>query len=314
LPQGSGRDASTRQVLQQLGQLIVHRLGKAQAVHASALLAMVLLSRREGIVSYGDLLRDSDRLLEALRHAGAPLAPALRQIDSALRDAIALFQTGNLLKLERMLDPWGQVDPWSGVLTVDPQRRPTLDYYRNNALHHLAPLAMLTWSLEVGDGEWTTVEREFSFLWELLHREFQHAPGEDWRHAAAHAAQLLERKRMLEREAERYRVPERARRTLVFFRQLLAPTIESYRTTLRFLALIERGGLRPGNQLASLIHFAQLELRRQHVYWPESISTENYASALAFYKAHADRGFDYFHHHLDALALRGAPPTTRLGG
>lgn len=302
-PGDGAPEASYRRALGRLGQRVVHQLSRAQAVHASAILAMVLLARREGIVTQGELLRGADRLLEYLVFAGVPLEAALKVPDRALADAISLFQTGGLVRVERTPDPWGRIDPWSGVLSVDPQRRATLDYYRNNALHHVAPLATLSMSLVAGGdaGEWSHVERDYSFLRELLAAEFQHDPDAPWKDSLERAAEFLERKRLLERAGATYLVPARAHRTLELYAHAVAPSLESYRTALRFLALLERGGQRPANQVLSLVQYASLELRRGQLGWPESISTEQYKNALAFFKAHADRGFEHFAERIDAL-------------
>ena len=145
------------------------------------------------------------------------------------------------------------------------------------------------------------MERDFAFLLELLGQEFVKEPGADWRVQLDLAAEFLESKRLLIRDGASFTVPDRARRSLVFYKRLLAPLLESYRTTLRFLSLLERRALRPHKEVLSLIQFGEIELRRGRVAWPESICTASYENALAYFKGHAGRGFEHFRRRLDSL-------------
>ncbi len=301
---GNYRSVEFRTAVEKLGRQVTYRISAALLVHPSTLLASVLLCHREGIVAYGELLRGTERLIEYLNDVGAPLSEGLRQLEKGLADAISLFQNGGLIKLERELDAWGRPSVWGGVLTLDPRKRPVLDYYRNNTLHHFVPLSLLCRAL-LADPErrdWEGVARDVAFMLELLGQEFASAPGADWQVALAGAAEYLERKRLLVREGDTFEIAERSRRTLRFFERLTAPMLESYRTTLRFLSLLERRALRPQKEVLSLIQFGEVEFRRGRIHWPESICTSTYQNALAYFKGHADRGFEHFRRRLDSLS------------
>ena len=114
-----------------LGERIVHGIGDVMVVLPSSLVALALLSHHRRGLRHSLLVERVERFRARLAEAGAPEAQSVQHLSQAVAQALDRFLKN---KLVEAFDHGGE-RVWATV----PARRITLDLYKNQVLHFLAP-------------------------------------------------------------------------------------------------------------------------------------------------------------------------------
>lgn len=131
-------EAEQRDTLQRVGERIIYRIGARTVVLPSSLVALGLLAQNKRGVRHGELMARVERLRAWLERAGAEEAASLDLASRALRLALNRFHDEKLID-----DLPGEERVW----VIDPERRITLEFYKNQVLHWFAPAGLLTLAL-----------------------------------------------------------------------------------------------------------------------------------------------------------------------
>jgi glycerol-3-phosphate O-acyltransferase len=116
--------------IQALGRLIVYRIGRATMVTPSMLAAATLLGPGSEGMEQSEYLRRYHLFKSVLRECRVPLSEAIEYGEVAALEALASFASEGWIELV--------ADPDVGrIITINPDRRLSLDYYRNGMLVHL---------------------------------------------------------------------------------------------------------------------------------------------------------------------------------
>lgn len=260
----------SKQELRRAGERIVHRIGEAMVILPSSIVALALLCRLEPGISHEELVARCRRFHALLLAHGAPEAASLAQPDLAFAQALERFQRDGRIR---------RFDEGGPVWTVLPDQRLTLDFYKNQVLHHLATACMA--AIAIGpssEGPFGADEvlPAFELLLRLFAREFVLDPDVA---AAGHRDQglaLLEQHGALSREGDRLVVSDRTR--LDEIRGLLASLVESYALVLQAVE-----GARipdPKTFVKALQGRREALFARKAVTRPESLSTDSLRNAL----------------------------------
>lgn len=150
-----------------LGNQIIHEIGRAMVLLPTSLVAAALLALPQRAVRNTELNDRIRRFDHLFRHLGVPRAASLERFDQATAQALDRFvRDRRIAALE--LDG-------ERVWSIDPEQRITLDYYKNQILHVLAPAGLAACVLRPeSDGPIAParVEARFGALVALLRREF----------------------------------------------------------------------------------------------------------------------------------------------
>jgi glycerol-3-phosphate O-acyltransferase len=153
--------------LYRMGERIIHRVGEVMVVLPTSVMALALLAHHRRGVRESELLARAQRLLEALQRQGAPAAASLSHPNGALVQALDRFLRNHFVETfhhegERI---------WSIV----PDKRITLEFYKNQVLHHLCAAGYATIAIRrLGKDQFRREELRESFillLW-VFRREF----------------------------------------------------------------------------------------------------------------------------------------------
>jgi glycerol-3-phosphate O-acyltransferase len=113
------------------GERILHHIGDVTVVLPSSLVALALLAHHRRGLKHGLLVDRVERFRARLHDAGAPEAQSVEHLGQAVAQALDRFLKG---KLVEAFEHEGE-----RVWATAPDRRITLDFYKNQVLHYLAP-------------------------------------------------------------------------------------------------------------------------------------------------------------------------------
>jgi len=119
-----------KELLQRVGERIIHRIGAAMVLLPTSLVALGLLAHHRRGLTDADLRERCHRFLTFLRRRDVVEAASLTTADQAITQALDRFvREGRVESLEH-----GEQRVWA----VGPDQRITLDFYKNQVLHHFA--------------------------------------------------------------------------------------------------------------------------------------------------------------------------------
>lgn len=161
------RPEQQRELLEQTGERLMYRIARETVATPTAVVAMALLSGQRGR-RLGALEAHVGRLEALLRQRGAQPAASMAPLRPAIADALARLQASRHVEL--------LPDELDEVVQINDERRVTLDYYKNNLLHFVAPVSMLAAALRCAVGDEDEVFRLFRAQVFLLRYECTHDP------------------------------------------------------------------------------------------------------------------------------------------
>jgi len=126
-PWSERTDAERKMALQQVGDRIIHRIGRAMVVLPTTLAALSLLAHHRRGVPDADLRARARRLHAYLTRAGLPMAASLGSVDEGVSQAMDRFVRDGRVHAEQLN---GQ-----RVWLIPPTQRITLDFYKNQVVH-----------------------------------------------------------------------------------------------------------------------------------------------------------------------------------
>jgi glycerol-3-phosphate O-acyltransferase len=153
--------------LQQVGERLIHRIGRVTVVLPTSLVALALLAHHRRGLRQSELVARIDRFRAFLTRAGAAEAASLDHPSQAIHEALGRFHRARLIEA---LDHDGD-RVWAPVV----DKRITLEFHKNQVLHFFAPALLAIAAIRARpDGAFSVAELQpdFAFLVGLLRREF----------------------------------------------------------------------------------------------------------------------------------------------
>jgi glycerol-3-phosphate O-acyltransferase len=137
-------DQEQQRFVRRLGFRLLREVNAVAVVGATSVSATVLLAAPRAAVPLATFLTMTDALLRILREAGAELtASLLRNERSGFRESLNWLEGGG--RVERLQDGTQM------VLHVPAEKRPNLDYYKNNIIHFLLLPGLVRQGLQQGE-------------------------------------------------------------------------------------------------------------------------------------------------------------------
>jgi glycerol-3-phosphate O-acyltransferase len=132
-----------RRFIQRLGFRLLREVNGAAVAGATSASATTLLAAPRPALRLGEFLQRAQALVALLRWEGVKLTASLeRNAGSNFRESLAWLEGGG--NVQRLADADGV------VLHVPPERRVTLDFYKNNTIHFFLLPALVTRALLAG--------------------------------------------------------------------------------------------------------------------------------------------------------------------
>lgn len=276
-----------RERLQHLGEGLIHRINEVTVVLPTGLVALALLAHGRSGVPGKTLTARIRRFHRLLIAAGAEAAHSLGDLDWAEREAMARFLKGRQVqKLEGAEDV---------VYLPVPDRRVTLEYYKNGLLHHLVPGSLVAAELRAAGRDTVDLPSLIESLrfqvW-LLRYEFVFDPDADVESLVDRGLEQLRSNGAVQGDAivDKRRVSELA--------ELTGNYLESYYLTLRALPQLAGKDLSEKDLSKQAQALGRQFLAVQDINRPESLSLANIQNGLralredGIYTPRADGGLE----------------------
>jgi glycerol-3-phosphate O-acyltransferase len=205
-------DAEERRILvQRIGHRATYEINRVTVVTPAALVSSCLMTNRRRGLSRVQLDETATQLRDVLKRLGARLAPTLDNVGPvntrAIDEAVGLLRDGKLVTQH--------AEGREAVYTVPEERRPALEYYKNNILHFFVPSALISAALLVQDDEDAVSEhalrervRKISRLFKY---EFMYRADTDFEQIFSDALSDMLRAGEIERLVDRVRPADGAR-------------------------------------------------------------------------------------------------------
>ena len=275
-------EKNRRLLVQNLAHRILFEINGVSTVTPSAIVAFCLLNHRRRGMTHTAMLERARWLLEWIRKRGARLSAKLDDFERALAEAVARFSRDGTISIQ---DTGQEL-----VYSVAERRRLTLDYYRNNLIHHFVPSAISMLALEsftVDAVPFDALSDRIRNLSRLFKNEFHFRSERHFEDVLRRALDGLASEGMIcEEDGFVVKVAE-ASRLRQTFKAILEHFVEAYWLTARTLPVLrdeplsERDFLAKGLQLGDRL-FVQGDLLLH-----ESVSRDIMKNAL---KTFVDRG------------------------
>ncbi|MEM1025367.1 MAG: 1-acyl-sn-glycerol-3-phosphate acyltransferase [Myxococcota bacterium] len=256
-----------RQLATQLGHRIVYGINSATRVTPTAAVALVLLGRARGGISFSDLLSETDRLVEILDQLGARRSAALDggRRSAAIEEAIELFSGDGSVRVDQAADG-------ERVLRVGAQGRQTLDFYKNAIMHFFVPYSVVAMAAL---SKPHVIRKEAQRISKILKHEVSFRVDADFdANFDASLAFLKERKVLDDEGNVLNRVEARA------LAGLLAVVFETYRLMAESAGRLEHGHLAQAELIRVTLDEAHRQVLEERIDRPEGATKPALTNAV----------------------------------
>ncbi len=224
-----GAAGEKRDLVQALANRVAFAISESITLTPVGLVATALLSHRQRGISAEELAKRIELLRLLAAEQRAPFARGLAGAPSdpgeagPFADAVARLAHEGLLEVERAA---GEV-----IYRVVEEKRPLLDFYRNNVLHRYVTLALLAAAVRgQGGGDVSAVRARALFLSRLLKLEFLYRAGGTFEETCeANLARLAQLEAVTVAGGRVEAGPDAA--LLEFLAEMTRPFLEAYRLT-----------------------------------------------------------------------------------
>jgi glycerol-3-phosphate O-acyltransferase len=271
---------------------ITHRINQISVITPQALTAAAILNYPKKVFTRNSLTAFINIYLEHLQLQRAHLSEAFDN-EPHLVDKTLVYYTKR--KFINRLDPHkkGNVQSDNASFIVIEEKRPNLEYYKNNSIHFFVPAAyaaLAILSYENFQFSFDTLNADYGFLRDLFKCEFVYdvdKPTEECAHemlAAFVETSILTRHPFL---ADTYNITPKGLRRLFCFSTFLRTYLESYWIVINTLKKHDRSKTSRKNLIKNILAGGKTYYKRGQVSRIEALSQANYDNALTYF---AQRG------------------------
>ncbi|MEC8193688.1 MAG: 1-acyl-sn-glycerol-3-phosphate acyltransferase [Myxococcota bacterium] len=272
-----------QEVLQRTGEQVMHGIAKNMVAMPTGLVGLALLAQSSNSIHRTALNERIHRLFGALCTAKAPIAYSLNAPEWTPTETLKRFESSKLItRLEVGQEP---------IIRINPDRRITLEYYKNSVLHHVAPMSMMAAAIRSMRGAFEShpqlpmdseaaqeIRRLFAEQVFLLRYEFTTDPEHDVDTLGAAALDQLHEYGAIQIENGALAVGEKAH--IVELAELTRNLLESSLLALRGVVALQHRDLTVKTMGKALQELGQTMLDAEQIRRPESLSLVNLNNAV----------------------------------
>lgn len=271
-----------KDLIHTLAHRIAWGMGRVQTITTTSLVSAALLASGERGVSAGDLGKRIDFLRTLARSKGArfsrpiALAPADPHEPGAVREALANFESDG--QIER------QAVGGETYFHVTEKARPSLDFYKNNIVHHFEEEAILAAALLSLGGSATVdvLAEDARWLSRMLKKELSFRADVPVEVTVADTARALEALGLVRIAGDRTVATEEGLEWLRFLRAQLADALESYFVAALSLQALEVGPMDRKRLVESCFAVGEGALEAGRIRHVEGLSKPTFERAVGW--------------------------------
>ena len=281
-------DAEARhEVVQSTGEQIMHSIGENMVVMPTGIVGLSLLAQSKNSVNRSELDARIERMFNALQRTGAPIAHGIESGTWSRTETLNRFESSKLI---------GQLDlGGSKVIRLIPERRITLEYYKNSVLHHMAPMSMMAAALRAMRADFKEedrieldspfgeeIQRLFAEQVFLLRYEFTMDPDSDVPALATQALSELKDYGAIHLDASGIAIADKSR--VSELAELSRNLLESSLLTLRGIVAFQGRDLTVKTMAKALQDLGEQMLQAELIKRPEALSLVNLNNAVRSFR------------------------------
>ncbi|MFW5957841.1 MAG: 1-acyl-sn-glycerol-3-phosphate acyltransferase [Desulfosalsimonas sp.] len=276
-----------RKRLYGFGEKLISAINEISVVTPHAVIAAAILNCSQKRAYYKQLISNTETYINYLMSKDVKLADTLYvDRENAFNYVLATFVSNKILeKTEATASPEGA--PANPIFKIHENRRPNLEYYKNNCVIHFVPATYTALSILALDSfqfQENSLYEHYSFLKDFFAKEFIFAPE------SADEAVVRENINTFMNDAilaphpslaETYNVTSAGLRKLQLFAAFLTPYFESYWVVLNFYMRYTKKSIFDIKDYTKKIQaFGNRMYKRNEILRMEALSKMNYRNAV----------------------------------
>ncbi len=269
-------------------------------VPTSLTAAAILAVTKRGF-SMSHLRKVASLFLDFLRHEGVNLTESLcndENLDYALKETLEIFLNEKIITPVR-LEREERAEEEDALFELNDRNRYNLEYYKNNILHFLLPIAFVSVSLlsrKRNSIDLKGIEEDFAFMKDFFVNDFVFPPHEKNDRFIESTLKYLLKRDIIREDDGRYLIQGRHLEDLLHFASLIQSSFEAYYIVGSSLKCLYRRLLPEWRFMRRVRSSGEKMLQIGKIQRAESLSTVSYKNAIQFMidqkiiLQHKDRG------------------------
>ncbi len=277
-----------------LGHRIIHAINSVSVVTPYALVASAILAWPKERFSYEEL---SDTVYTFMTHLTTQQA---RLSDTLIMDHKRAMEQVLEAYIQRKFIEQVAGDKETGfedaVFMVNENRRPLLEYYKNNCIAFFVPAAytaMAILQLDAFQFSAAELHDSYSFLQDLFKNEFAYdVEKSPETYVRKNLKTLIDDAIVIPHPTlpDRYNVTSAGFRKLKLFARFLKPYLESYWVVLDFFSAHPQGEINAKDRIKQIQSLGNKMYKRREIDLKEALSKVNYSNAVDYFLYRSVRG------------------------
>lgn len=271
-----------------IGYEVVLSINRVSVVTPFALISAGLLSHDRRGISHDELKEILAEFYDYLIHRRISLAATFAHHEKAINDALSMFvDSGFISRMDIEEDEDAEIDEM--IYSLEDEKRPHLEYYKNNILHYFLPLSFLATSLLSRPSDAISLEEmmeDFRFFKRLFRHEFIYDDRQDDVLDVNDVLSYLHDRGAISLKAAeggaQLEIKGRGRYLLQHFAGLIENYFESYWVVIRGCAYLRKEPRSERLWMKSLLKLGTRMYRKGEIRRAEALSQGNYQNAIAF--------------------------------
>lgn len=280
--------AERQSLYRKIGYEVVLRINRVSVVTPFSLVASGLLCHDRKGVSHDELMEVLNLFYDYLSYRQVKLSETLVNKEKTIGDALSILVQSDIIS--RTGEEEGEQDELEEtVYSLEDDKRPNLEYYKNNILHYFIPVSFAAVSLISSKEDTVALNQlldDYQFLKRLFWREFIFDDQRDDLDEVNDALAYLNDRGMIagfERDGKAWiEVKVRGRINLAFFAGLIHNYFESYWVVIRGCFYLKERPRQEKDWLKNIQRLGLKMYRKGEIRRSEALSTSNYKSAVSF--------------------------------
>jgi glycerol-3-phosphate O-acyltransferase len=279
-----------------LGWRIINAIDQQTVVTPHGLVAAAILNIPQSRFSQEELLEGVNAYLCFAGSQQAKLADTIiLNPDGAIEYAIDRYLSRKLI--ERSADDSQSIDNPADY-TINPAKRPLLEFYKNNCISYFVPAAMTATAILKKDAfqfSAADLHTEYHFLQDFFKYEFAFDLDRPPVHYVRKTIKSFIDDAMLmphQTIPDSYQITSSGLRKLKLFAAFLKPYFESYQVVLHFLKTNRKPKLDTKDKLKKIQNLGNQMIKSKKIDLVESVSKINYANGLNLFSSNGIRNHE----------------------
>ncbi|MDO9515441.1 MAG: 1-acyl-sn-glycerol-3-phosphate acyltransferase [Syntrophales bacterium] len=282
---------SERRILyRRMGYEVVNEINKVSVVTPFSLVAAGLLSYYRRGISHDDLMEILNAFYDYLDFRGVRFSSTFVNRERAVVDALGMFESSGFISRMGPEEEDEEDELAETIYSVDENRRPNIEYYKNNILHSFVSFSFV--SISILSGSRTSISlsevmEDYNFFKALFMDEFIYDNKVDDREEVQRVVSYARDRGMITLHegadgSASIEVTGKGRTSLPSFAGLVQNYLESYWIASRGCAYLKNRGRLEKDLIKRIYKLGVKMYKKGEVSKTEAISQSNYKNALKF--------------------------------